>query len=142
MIRATTIGYGSTAVVSRLLGVPPRRVRKMVARGELERVPSELGIPLYPLWPVIKLAVLRALPGSAAEIAEHTGVPEASIRRVLASLSEVGMTSSNGSEARRTRAVSLWTLTPRGVRHLSHFGLRQVVSDPQGGQGPQKAGER
>lgn len=107
MIRATTLGYGTTAVVSRMLGISPRSVRKMAARGELQREPSELGIPLYAMWPVIKLAVLRALPGTAAEIAERTGVPEASIRRVLMALNDSGQVIARRHPT-RGRHVDLW----------------------------------
>lgn len=132
MISALTLGYGTTAVVARLLGVPPRRVRKMVARGELERYPSDLGVPLYPMWPVVKLAVLRALPGTAAELSERTGVPEASVRRALTSLCEAELAVSLGTSATRGRFVALWALTPAGVRHLGHFGALRIVPDESG----------
>lgn len=108
MISALTLSYGTTKVVARMLGVPPRRVRKMVARGELERYPSDLGVPLYPMWPVVKLAVLRALPGTAAELSERTGVPEASVRRALLSLESEGRIVSRVHRRDRGRPGSLW----------------------------------
>lgn len=127
MISALTLSYGTTKVVARMLGISPRSVRKMVARGELERCPSDLGVPLYPMWPVVKLAVLRALPGTVAELSERTGVPEASVRRALISLEDAELTIWRGSSATRGRFVGLWALTPAGVHHLRHFGLSRIV---------------
>lgn len=134
MISALTLGYGPTRCVARLLGCSPRKVRRMVALGELERVPSDLGVPLYRLWPVVKLAVLRALPGTADQVAERTGVPVASVRRALTSLSEAEQATSANDRGPAGRPNRVWAPTPRGAGVLRQFGLARIVEDVSGGR--------
>lgn len=110
-VRLAELGYYTSRTAAAVLGISPRRVRRMAERGILPRVTSDIGYPLYPTRPVLELAVMRLLPATVAGLAVALEVSERAVRRALADLYANGLVEATRLEPIGGRPAMWWSAT-------------------------------
>lgn len=102
------MGWATTQVAARILGVGRRDVRRMVARGELVRHRSEIGLPLYRMQALVEMAILRSLPGRVQDVARRTGISERTVRRAMRSMAGRLIVEPEGEVLTAGRPATVW----------------------------------
>lgn len=83
-------------------------LRVEVARGELVRHRSEIGLPLYRMQALVEMAILRSLPGRVQDVARRTGISERTVRRAMRSMAGRLIVEPEGEVLTAGRPATVW----------------------------------